>query len=572
MSSNEFDSLVDDSQNEGFEVRCVMGIIRHADRTCKQKIVLKFGGEPPQGLTLNEDIRSPEGLIGLRLMIESRRADCRSESTTINNALRIMLSGREDVKVKIETNDSGWILKLKWGGTLTQLGQRQAEAAGASFRHRFCPCSNDLDVRFFASTDTRCQETARAFASSFHPAGDVSIRSEDGPDGLGNLDDTPFRHSPLVKSMRTEIARLLMSGRKIDDDFKAELFQAPCSGLEALEWIKTEFGTFAYAVSYLKALIDDFSASLGATLQDSPELDLMRSRWLYIHKAFQRTDSASQSAAFTPRSRWKSQQTNSGVWFTSLQVSLIGDIHDNSQFDFRHNVDLLNGSDHLRDMLNEIRQLTAKLTAIIIPLEYGVTREDKAFIGSTFLHPLIRKLRFDLRLATNLPLGDEEIFVDKQGEVYGTVEGPARVRIYFAHHSHVFSFVSILESVEELFPSNFYTNADFLLHNPSLGYLCELVVSVARHKVTEKWRLTIDLFPGDSFSDRSGSLSFDPVRIVDGVTETAAEIDDIFTTILGLPARDGLYKVPSHLRLPTIGEMSRETLFEDDLEQPSFHQ
>ena len=316
---------------QSFSLSCLIGIIRHADRTCKQKVALKFSGVPPQGFSLDEDIRSIEGLSRLREVIEIRRRECLSEDTAINHALRIMLSGSEEVKVKIETPESGWILKLKWGGTLTALGQRQAAVAGTHFRSRFCR-DGESDVRFFASTDTRCQETARAFATSFQGTHEVEIRSGDGPDGLGNLDDTPFRHSPLVKSMRTEISRLLMSGRRIDESFKSELFEDSCSGLDALEWINSEHGTFSLAVNHLKALIDDFSARL-----DSPELSLLRSRWLYIHKSFHRTDSAGQASAFTPRSRRKAQQTTSGVWFTSLQVSLIGDIYDNCQYDFRHN-------------------------------------------------------------------------------------------------------------------------------------------------------------------------------------------------------------------------------------------
>ncbi len=542
---------------------CVLGIIRHADRTCKQKISLKFSGCSPPGLTLNEDIRSPEALAKLCELVESHRNECRSETTAIRNALRTLRSGREDVKVKIEETDTGWVLKLKWGGNLTVLGVMQAESAGVDFRNYVDNCVDGMDVRIFASTDTRCQETARAFARSFLDTADTPIRSEDGPDGLGNLDDTPFRHSPLVKNMRTEISRLLMSGRKIDESFKSELFSSPCSGLSALESIKEEHETFSFAVSFLKALIDDFAANLGSVAADScpEEVQEMRARWAHFQKALHRGESPSQPT-ITPRSRWKAQQTSSGVWLTSLQVSLIGEIYDNSQYDFRHNIDLLPPGD-LSELLSEIRDLTATLSAIIIPLEYGITKQDKAFIGSTFLHPLIRKLRFDFRLAANLPLGDEEAFLDRQGEIQSPNDRP-RVRIYFAHHSHLFSFVSILESIETLFPPNFSINIDFLLKTPALGYLCELVITVTRNKNTGTWKMTFYMFPGDTFADRSGKLSFEPITIVEGETESPEAIDNIFTSILNIPTRDGLYKVPSHLRLPTIGEISRETLLEED--------
>jgi hypothetical protein len=284
----------------------------------------------------------------------------------------------------------------------------------------------------------------------------------------------------------------------------------------------------------------------------------MRCRWNHIHKTFHRTDGIVQ----TPRSRWKSQQTASGVLFTSLQVSLVGEIYDNSQYDFRHNFDLLQSTE-ARSILAHIRDLVSQLSAVIIPLEYGVTPEEKAFIGSTFLHPLIRKLRFDFRLVANLPLGDEEIFLAKQDERTASQSGGPRARFYFAHHSHIYAFVSILESVDSIFPANiFQTNLDGLRSIPAYGYLCELIVTVSKHRRSDSWKLTFDVFPGDSFADRSGELSFEPIRVVSGVCSSANEIDDIFSAILAIPAKSG--NAPSHLRrLPTIGEQSRDSLLDD---------
>jgi hypothetical protein len=496
-----------------------------------------------------------ELLDRLKLVILSRKSECLSEAYMLVNAVRLMESNREDVKAKIELSELGWTAKLKWGGNLTPLGLSQSESAGRHLRldlHDILDVGS-LDARFFASTDTRCQETARSFASAFLRSESVSVRSDDGPDGLGNLDDTPFRHSPLVKSMRTEVSHLLMSGRKIDSDFKAELFNFPCNGLEALNSLGSSHGTFALAVSELKSLIDALIKQLSSIHVDGPlyaseSLDLIKSRWGCIHKALHRSDVLQA----TPRSKWKTQQTSSGVWLTSLQVSLIGDIYDNCQYDYRHNLELF-PSDTVRLTLTQIRTLVSKLVAIVIPLEYGISGNDKAFIGSTFLHPLLRKLRFDFRLAANLPLNGEEEFLSKQEEAVAVPGAPARVRLYFAHHSHVYSFVSILESAESIFAkTNLSIDLEKLRHIRAYGYLCELLIGVSKHRFSEAWRMTIHVFPGDAFVDRSGQLTFDQIPIVTAEALSASDIDDIFTAILAIPARNG--NVPSHLKLAPIGE------------------
>ena len=529
-------SLDDDAEDQ-YDVRCIMAVIRHADRTCKQKMSLKFSGSIPDDFPVDEDIRSAAEVPRLLQLVELRRSECRSEESSIRSALRTLRSGRDDLKAKLEHLDAGWILKLKWGGNLTPLGVDQSEQAGAFFRNHLVP---DMDVKAFASGDTRCQETASAFMKGLLDDSSFAVRSDDGPDGLGNLDDTPFRHSPLVKNLRAQVSHRLMSGRLIDGTFIHELF--PHGGSVALEQIGVEFGSFAAAVLRLKDLIDEFSPILDAGADES-----VAERWRFIHKTIHRGDVQTTSAS----SRWRAQQTASGVPLSSLQISLIGEIFDNAQFDFRHTE--LNAA--ATELLTDIRRLVTLLAQIVVPLEYGISKEEKSFVGSTFLHPLIRKLRFDFRLAAPLPLLDEEVFVEKHNESRG---GPPRLRLYFAHHSHVFSFVSILQSVELFQRAAVVKRTELLEKIASLGYLCELIVSTWQQRNGVKWRFAIDVYAGDRFT--GNCLAFDPIRVVEGTVESAEEIDRIFSAVLVIPARDG--NLPPHLRLGAIGESSGDTLAE----------
>ena len=522
--------------DDGLDLMCKLVVIRHADRTCKQKVPIKFSGEPPDGFPLNEDIRSGGVITDLIPKVESLRPQCRSDESVFLNGLRILRSGKEDLKVKIERNELGWILKLKWGGSLTPLGMSQSELAGIDFKQHLPPGS--LDVKAFASGDTRCQETASCFLKGLLGDASFPIRSDDGPDGLGSLDETPFRHSPLVESMRTEISQLLMSGRRIDDEFITALFphgESHCA-TTALQGIRDQYVSFAEAVMHLKDLIDSFTESIGSLDQSialnlGETVGLMHSRWHGIWKSVHRTDRVNRPAV-SATTRWKTQQTPSGVPFSSLQISLIGEIYDNAQYDFRHNYPIL-PDPAVQALLVEIRSLVTLLSLVVTPLEYGISKEDKSFIGSTFLHPLIRKLRFDLRIACALPLGDEAVYLEKHAEEL--VSTHPRIRLYFAHHSHVFSLVNVFNSTDSVFPP---TAVDIA----TLGYLCEVVVSVHRSRVTGEFTLAVDLFAGDDMTRHDGRLTIATVPVLRGKTTRAQDLEDFFTRILAIPG------------LPSIGE------------------
>lgn len=536
-----------------FELRCKLAIIRHADRTCKQKVSLKFCCAPPAEYPLNEDIRSSSLISGMIHVVEGLRQSCWSDEAQLRNGLRILASGKDDLKVKIEKTDMGWTLKLKWGGNLTPLGMYQSEVCGIDFKRHIA--HGLYDIMAFASGDLRCQQTASCFFTGLIGDSDFPIRSGDGPDGLGSLDDTPFRHSPAVEEMRVEISKILMSGMRIDNDFVARLFPVSCpdsTAVEALNCIRETYTSFARAVLHLKELIDDMVASVvqldsSAQLYLSETAGLMASRWYTIWKAIHRTDGRKpNSASITPSGLWKSNQvTASGVLFSSIQVSLVGEIFDNAQYDYRHNfalVSSLDGGPSVCEILTEIRAISTLLHQVVTPLEYGISKADKAFVGASFLFPLIRKLRFDVRIACGLPLGDDEIHVERYDEK--RTADRARYRFYFAHHSHLFSFISIL-SGSDLVPTKEFDVS-------SLGYLSEVLVSVYESKTQKKFKLCIDLFPGDDLQSADGSLEFRTINIVDTMFDSAADIDTLLTNILSIPANDA--RAPSHL--PTIGESS----------------
>ena len=527
---------------------CAIALFRHADRTCKQKVSLKFAGDPPSQFSVNEDIRAASLFRELAKYVRERRTECKSEESVYMNGLGILQSEKEDLKVKIERLPTGWLLKLKWGGSLTSVGVAQSVAAGREFR-QLLGSEAASDLKVYSSTDTRCQETAAAFVKGLVDEPEsVRIRAEDGPDGLGSLDETGFRHSSIVGRMRSEISSLLMSGRRIDKEFEADLFpdkSEAWAAKAALTQIASKYRSFADAVLDLREKLDSFVAAISKldkslSANSSESLGLMANRWLAIWKSLHRMDRTGNSST-----------TVSGAPFSSVQISLIGEIFDNAHFDLRHSLaNLKSINAKAATQLATLSDLVTLLSRVVTPAEYGLSTVDKSYIGSTFLQPLIRKLRFDFRLSAGIPLGEEAMYLTKHDDS-DAVQNSARTRLYFAHHSHMMSFVNVLKS-ESLLTEEFSRDVAWLHQIDHLSYLSRIVLCVYRTELG-RWRLTVQVGTGDKSALHT---------VVDGTTESVESIDEFFNAMLLLPIRRKAAddKFQSIL---TIAESS-ETLFQED--------
>lgn len=208
------------------ELRCVISIIRHGDRTPKQKLKLKvtderylnFFHDNVTNSTKNLKLKSRVGLISflaltkevtesadesgcngsidaetlmklraMRNVLEreeitgiNRKLQMKPEKWTEKVALKSATSATEGVTTLahepvVETRACEVQIILKWGGGLTLLGRRQAEQLGASFRHQMYPDPGGggvlrlhstfrHDLKIKASDEGRVMKTAAAFA------------------------------------------------------------------------------------------------------------------------------------------------------------------------------------------------------------------------------------------------------------------------------------------------------------------------------------------------------------------------------------------------------------------------
>jgi len=538
------------------QLRCVIALVRHGDRTCKQKLSLKFAGEIPEDVLAlspgSEDLRAAADLEKLSGLLLKYREVRISDLAVVSNAIDVLTAVSphpvfDNLKAKIENAGNSWSVKLKWGGDLTPVGVGQAESAGRYFRKTvYDPRDNILhmhasmhhDLKVYASEERRCQQTAASFAkgllelSSPLPVLQTSfVRS----DGLGRLDTTPFKHSEQVDRIRVELASILFSPQSESADSLVEKlfhFQPDSIAAGALKELVAEFSTMVTAFEYLREVTENFGASLetldgNMRLYGKETLMLLRNRWNFQIKILSGLRDADPG-----------------------MLSAVGSVFDSAVYDCRHNLAFLaDASPAVADKLKAVKTVVRKLYTVITPLEYGIEAEHKAFIGATFIHPLIRKFRWDVRVASGLPLGDEAEHLQRYAELYSVIgaEQQVRTRLYFAHHSHMLSFLNVLRFGYHRGQLALRAENEEWVDNKvvNLGYLSQIILQLYQNG--EEWTLRILLMPGDELTSQHGSIPFASLqKTIFTATGSLEGIDGIFTNMLNIVS-DSPEATPQHL-------------------------
>lgn len=184
------------------ELRCLIAIIRHGDRTPKQKMKLKitipkyldyfhsYASSPMKDLKVKSKSALVKFLEVTRSIIEDQsipRSDPvfaklrqmkdvleRWEISGINRKLQMKPQKWSDATEECGPRATEVLLILKWGGDLTPLGIEQAELVGTQFRHDMYPDQQGggvlrlhstyrHDLKIKASDEGRVMKTAAAF-------------------------------------------------------------------------------------------------------------------------------------------------------------------------------------------------------------------------------------------------------------------------------------------------------------------------------------------------------------------------------------------------------------------------
>nr|XP_018903011.1 PREDICTED: inositol hexakisphosphate and diphosphoinositol-pentakisphosphate kinase 2 isoform X9 [Bemisia tabaci] len=473
------------------ELRCVVAVIRHGDRTPKQKMKVevrhpkffeifeRYGGRRDGHVKLKRPKQLQEILDITRALlceIELRSADPEIEEkqgkleqlksvlemyghfSGINRKVQLKYQpkgrprgssseGDEDPGV---VKEPSLVLILKWGGELTPAGRVQAEELGRIFR-------------------------------CMYPGGQgrhVSGGSSDGPgtQGLGLLRlHSTYRHD--LKIYASDEGRVQMTAA------------AFAKGLLALEGELTPILVQMVKSANTNGLLDnDSDASKHQNIVKARLHDLMQKDRNFTEedkarinpcnslsiatamefvknpvKCCERVQELIQKLMNIVRTKKDDPKTKDAILYhgetwelmgrrwgkiekdfctknNKFDISKIPDIYDCIKYDLQHNQHTLQF-----DQAEELYINAKYLADIVIPQEYGLTVQEKLTISQGICTPLLKKIKADLQRNIE-EAGDETVNRLNPRYSHG-VSSPGRhvrTRLYFTSESHVHSLLTVL--------------------------------------------------------------------------------------------------------------------------------
>ncbi|XP_072236012.1 inositol hexakisphosphate and diphosphoinositol-pentakisphosphate kinase 2 isoform X3 [Leuresthes tenuis] len=493
------------------ELRCVIAVIRHGDRTPKQKMKMevrnpmffdlfeKYGGYKTGKLKLKKPKQLQEVLDITRLLLAElgQHNDCEIEEkkskleqlktvlemyghfSGINRKVQLTYLPHGQPKTSSEEEDSrkegpSLLLVLKWGGELTPAGRVQAEELGRAFRCMYPGGQGDYagfpgcgllrlhstyrhDLKIYASDEGRVQMTAAAFAKGLLALeGELTpilVQMVKSANMNGLLDNDSDSLSSCQHRVKARLHEIMQRNREFtEEDY--DMLAPTCSAslVNSMKMVKNPVET----CDEVYALIQSLTSQIRKRMEDPKSADLQ----LYHSETLE-----------LMLQRWSKLERDFRMKNGRYDISKIPDIYDCVKYDVIHNATL-----GLEDTL-ELFRLSRALADIVIPQEYGINKVEKLDIAYAYCLPLVRKIQLDLQRT------HEDESVNKLHPLYSRgVMSPGRhvrTRLYFTSESHVHSLLSIFRYgglLDEEKDQQWKRAMDYLSAVSELNYMTQIVI------------------------------------------------------------------------------------------------
>ncbi|XP_015809482.1 inositol hexakisphosphate and diphosphoinositol-pentakisphosphate kinase 2 isoform X14 [Nothobranchius furzeri] len=493
------------------ELRCVIAVIRHGDRTPKQKMKMevrnpmffdlfeKYEGYKTGKLKLKKPKQLQEVLdITRQLLAElGQHNDCEIEEkkskleqlktvlemyghfSGINRKVQLTYLPHGQPKTSSEEEDTrkegpSLLLVLKWGGELTPVGRVQAEELGRAFRCMYPGGQGDYagfpgcgllrlhstyrhDLKIYASDEGRVQMTAAAFAKGLLALeGELTpilVQMVKSANMNGLLDSDSDSLSSCQHRVKARLHEILQRDRVFTEEDYDRL--APTCSVSLVNSMKIVQNPVTIC-DQVYTLIQSLNSQIRTRMEDPKSADLQ----LYHSESLE-----------LMLQRWSKLEKDFRMKNGRYDISKIPDIYDCVKYDVIHNASL-----GLQDT-QELFRLSRALADIVIPQEYGINKVEKLDIAYAYCLPLVRKIQLDLQRTH----GDE--FVNKLHPLYSRgVLSPGRhvrTRLYFTSESHVHSLLSIFRYgglLDEEKDQQWKRAMDYLSAVSELNYMTQIVI------------------------------------------------------------------------------------------------
>ncbi|XP_041274945.1 inositol hexakisphosphate and diphosphoinositol-pentakisphosphate kinase 1 isoform X2 [Onychostruthus taczanowskii] len=493
------------------ELRCVIAVIRHGDRTPKQKMKMevkhprffelfeKYDGYKTGKLKLKKPEQLQEVLdIARQLVVElGTHSDCEIEErkskleqlksvlemyghfSGINRKVQLTYLPHGHPKAASEDEarrecSPSLLLVLKWGGELTPAGRVQAEELGRAFRCMYPGGQGDYagfpgcgllrlhstyrhDLKIYASDEGRVQMTAAAFAKGLLALeGELTpilVQMVKSANMNGLLDSDSDSLSSCQHRVKARLHEIMQKDAEFcEEDYEKLAPTGSASLLNSMTFIQNP----VEVCNQVFTLIENLTSQIRKRLEDPKSADLQ----LYHSETLE-----------LMLQRWSKLERDFRMKNGRYDISKIPDIYDCIKYDVQHNCALkLEGT-------TELFKLSKALADVIIPQEYGINKEEKLEIAIGFCLPLIKKIQLDLQRT------HEDESVNKLHPLYSRgVLSPGRhvrTRLYFTSESHVHSLLSIFRYgglLDENKDQQWKRAMDYLSAISELNYMTQIVI------------------------------------------------------------------------------------------------
>lgn len=416
------------------ELRCVIAVVRHGDRTPKQKMKMevrnrlffdlfeKYGGLKDNHLKLKRPGQLQEVLdIARKLLIDCMENNVETLPTKetktkllqlkavlemyghfsgINRKIQFKYqpygkprnSSSDETDSNEPDNKPSLLLILKWGGELTADGKVQAEELGTAFRKLYPGgegTKSDAgflrlhstfrhDLKIYASDEGRVQMTAAAFTKGLlaldGELAPILVQMVKSANTNGLLDNDSMS-AKWQNEVKIKLRDYLTEDKELDEEDRKRIDPTSSYSLRSsLDFIKNPVQMCKRVYEYLKELVD----LIRNKILDGTYYDLK----LYHEETWE-----------LMLRRWsKLEKDFYNRKKDKFEISKIPDIYDSIKYDLMHNRSIINFGNAFN-----LYMCSKALAHVVIPQEYGINAEEKLKIAQAIVTPLLKKIRADLK-------------------------------------------------------------------------------------------------------------------------------------------------------------------------------
>ncbi|XP_049867406.1 inositol hexakisphosphate and diphosphoinositol-pentakisphosphate kinase isoform X3 [Pectinophora gossypiella] len=508
------------------ELRCVVAVIRHGDRTPKQKMKVevrhprffeifeKYDGFKRGHVKLKKPKQLQEILDIARALladIHTRHADPEIEEKQgkleqLKSVLEMYghFSGiNRKVQMKYQprgrprgsSSDDGnappthvggagepsLVLILKWGGELTPAGRIQAEELGRMFR---CMYPGGQGRHIPGEGGTQGLGLLRLHSTFRH---DLKIYASDE----GRVQMTAAAFAKGLLALEGELTPILV--QMVKSANTNGLLDNDCDSSKVQNMAKARLHE---AMQVDRDFTDEDRARINpcASLSITAAMEFVKNPvrcCAHVHTLIQQLVRIVITKRDDPKTkdtilyhgetwelmgrRWGKIEKDFCTKNKTYDISKIPDIYDCIKYDLQHNQHTLQF-----DLAEELYIYAKYLADIVIPQEYGLTMQEKLTIGQGICTPLLKKIRADLQ--RNIEESGEETVNRLNPRYSHGVSSPGRhvrTRLYFTSESHVHSLLTVLRFgglLDVLKDEQWRRAMEYVSMVSELNYMSQIVV------------------------------------------------------------------------------------------------